>query len=363
MKNLPILLPYLRSLYQMYQHMHWKSSGSNYYGDHLLFERLYNSVHDELDGVAERVIGLLGPDALGTDDDTGAAADITKKLMTDATPDTFASVAIDAEMVLQALIDKLMDGETTNGLEDLLQGLASNHEAHVYLLRQRSEDLSKQSARNILLKVANDLDDMSLYTEADAIEKVMESLVRRVGIDTSDIISVADSLDQDGKFDIASRLDAAISKIATEYDYDFFRAGFHKKFPEYGRPAAEKLAMEDGWEFFDNKLQETYDDLGLPAAKSLGAEDKKTFFGLGLDRLYPELREQMAHEWKSDNPDEFYAHGFSEDMFESDAAANKEVVPPLVWPAQGVVETGKSEWDYQEVETGESEWDISEDDA
>ena len=43
-EKLQWLLACLRAQYWMYQQSHWQVMGPEYYGNHLLFERLYESV-------------------------------------------------------------------------------------------------------------------------------------------------------------------------------------------------------------------------------------------------------------------------------------------------------------------------------
>ena len=51
-------LAFLKALKEYYQYCHWVSKGDPYYGDHLLFERLYNEVSGQIDSAAEKFIGL-----------------------------------------------------------------------------------------------------------------------------------------------------------------------------------------------------------------------------------------------------------------------------------------------------------------
>jgi DNA-binding ferritin-like protein len=54
----------LRSIYFIEQHCHWASKGNDFYGNHLLFERLYKTAQENADLAAEKFIGILGPEAL-----------------------------------------------------------------------------------------------------------------------------------------------------------------------------------------------------------------------------------------------------------------------------------------------------------
>ena len=54
------LVSCLQSLFVSYQCAHWSTKGPNAYGNHLLFQRLYEEVEGLKDGMAEKYIGLTG---------------------------------------------------------------------------------------------------------------------------------------------------------------------------------------------------------------------------------------------------------------------------------------------------------------
>ena len=56
--QLSVLLVYLRHLSFIHQNHHWVSKGEPFYGDHLLFQRLYAGVAEDIDTLAEKAIGL-----------------------------------------------------------------------------------------------------------------------------------------------------------------------------------------------------------------------------------------------------------------------------------------------------------------
>jgi DNA-binding ferritin-like protein len=168
------LLSYLRALSQMYQHMHWRVQGPNYYGDHLLYERLYDGVNAELDQVAEKTIGVSGnSDEISPNEDSGTAAKMLSSLISDDDPsDKYPELAIKAEKALVDMIKSLMSGDTTDGVEDLLQGIASKHEEHLYLLQQRAKKEANVFYR--LSVVAGVLDQKGYYDLANGIDKIIK---------------------------------------------------------------------------------------------------------------------------------------------------------------------------------------------
>ena len=136
----------LRMVQLYHQHAHWVSKGLPYYGDHLLFERLYNNTISEVDNFAERAVGLSGDEAVCP---ISVIKLVYKKMAkvldgfdTTAHPDEIVEYALGAEKYLlistKGLYDNLKsDGKMTMGLDDLLMEIYSAHETNVYLLQQR----------------------------------------------------------------------------------------------------------------------------------------------------------------------------------------------------------------------------------
>lgn len=126
---------------------HWKSSGPMYYGDHLLFDRLYSSAHEGVDSLAEKLIGLSVGAAVNPVQFTGVThqyvlAAYAGSDVDSLTQDELVEISLEAEVeflaLLKTTIAKLRElGALTDGLGDLLQSLASSHEESVYLLKQR----------------------------------------------------------------------------------------------------------------------------------------------------------------------------------------------------------------------------------
>jgi len=128
------LLAMLRALAWNYQTSHWQAVGENFYGDHLLFERLYGNVQKEIDSIAEKAIGLFGNDTVAATD----SASRTFKMLAAVSPiteDVARGVAL--EGVLLDGIKRLDLDEMTPGLRNFIEGLADAHEGHIYLLGQR----------------------------------------------------------------------------------------------------------------------------------------------------------------------------------------------------------------------------------
>jgi DNA-binding ferritin-like protein len=129
----------LKAMALVHQHSHWTTRGIAFYGDHLLFERLYNSALKDLDLAAEKFIGLFGDEVLDYD----LQADLLHKVllkynslegspleMSLATEKDFLKFSKDAYNCFED------DGKLTLGLDDMVMAIASQREESVYLLQQ-----------------------------------------------------------------------------------------------------------------------------------------------------------------------------------------------------------------------------------
>ena len=126
----------LRAAHHLYWTLHWQSKGSQFYGDHLLFERLYSARIEEIDGLAEIIAGHYGAGQL---DPTKAWAAASAKIAAGVKLNNAVGIA---EMVLKSaeIANKAVDGAGCpypGGLQNFIQGISTNHIGDLYLLKQR----------------------------------------------------------------------------------------------------------------------------------------------------------------------------------------------------------------------------------
>lgn len=133
----------LHALSICYKTAHWLALGKNFYGDHLLFQRLYEDISDEIDSVAERMVGMMG-DAAIADMEPIKLLSVAAKIISSYPKCDGQNISLlDAEKMFQAsIISVLKCSADAPGLENLLQGIADKHDEHLYLLQQREKQTS-----------------------------------------------------------------------------------------------------------------------------------------------------------------------------------------------------------------------------
>ena len=130
------VLAALRAQSWLFQSLHWRVQGSDFYETHLLFERLYGDVGAEIDSLAEKIVGYYGSDAVEEVDAIKRAS-----IWLNTWEGEPIDKALQAEKQFQALLRKTYDtmsgkSELSLGLDDYLMATASAHETHLYLLGQ-----------------------------------------------------------------------------------------------------------------------------------------------------------------------------------------------------------------------------------
>jgi len=142
------LLTAMQGLTSIHQSHHWMTTGPSAYGDHLMFGRLYDDSSALIDGVAERAVGITGNPSL-----VNAVGLATGSLQAISffnggapsvlDPDQMVQVSLKGELTFLAFVKQVLEamrteGSATDGVEDMIQGIASKHEEFVYLLKQRA---------------------------------------------------------------------------------------------------------------------------------------------------------------------------------------------------------------------------------
>lgn len=146
MRELAALLSFIQAEATIHQSHHWQTRGEPFYGDHLLFERVYNEVFSQIDKLAERMVGsghhILAHPILLAKHCSLVVQSFYRDAGANPPSDTYPTLSLRAtlrtlvalKVVYAALEQK---GVLSHGIDNLLQGMADEHESHVYLLKQR----------------------------------------------------------------------------------------------------------------------------------------------------------------------------------------------------------------------------------
>ena len=169
------VLACLRAQYLSYQTSHWQVVGGSFFGNHLLFERLYQSVQEQVDQLAEKIAGYLGGDALDLNRQVEAIYNFTLDW---GRISCHHKRGVRSEEDLQEAIKVAYEGikainAMTLGLDDWLMSTANSHEENTYLLQQTLTEppTQKQAGGPTLIS----------HREAQKIAKDLLSRIETVG--------------------------------------------------------------------------------------------------------------------------------------------------------------------------------------
>ena len=148
--ELAVLLAVLRAEAQLHQAHHWATSGPQFYADHQLFDRAYNTTFEMVDGLAERAVGLGVPSLVEPLHQVNMMQRYTQIIYREAPNSTsglaegmvhcsFLAVLGFMEVFDLAYTALKAQDVLTPGTDNLLQGYADGHETLIYLFKQRTQ--------------------------------------------------------------------------------------------------------------------------------------------------------------------------------------------------------------------------------
>lgn len=129
----------LKAISFIHQHNHWVTKGDNFYGSHLLFERLYDDVLKDLDLAAEKFVGLFGDECLNYDLQAEFLNKVLLKYKNLEGSPFELSMAIEKDFIkFSEEAYKCFEDEDrlTLGLDDMIMSIVSNRETSIYLINQ-----------------------------------------------------------------------------------------------------------------------------------------------------------------------------------------------------------------------------------
>lgn len=146
--ELAVITAVQRAAAIVHQAHHWRTRGPLSYSDHLLFERIYNTVNESVDGLAEKTVGLGSHLLVHASTQINQIGALVQLFSGDTAAVDSAeyypqcSYAVEAQTVtLISLAKNSLEskGQLSDGLDNMLQGILDVHENLIYLLKQRIE--------------------------------------------------------------------------------------------------------------------------------------------------------------------------------------------------------------------------------
>lgn len=144
--ELGVFIDLLRALSMLHHTHHWQTNGSNFYGDHLLYQRLYELADGQIDLVGEKAVGLGSAELVlprhSIENMRRYIEAVEDGDIIDAPALKMAKRSLLAEKSFITAGEKMMDqlkskGLLTRGVEQMLGTILDEHEGLVYLLKQR----------------------------------------------------------------------------------------------------------------------------------------------------------------------------------------------------------------------------------
>ena len=132
----------LQALAIAQQSAHWRSLGTSFYGDHLMYQRMYDATIKEIDRAAEKMLGMTGDETLLDPHRLSSSACMSLKTLLPAPGDVVGALLIAEKKFLSRVYVACAAAQHigTAGVDNMLQGIADQHEEHVYLLSRRASD-------------------------------------------------------------------------------------------------------------------------------------------------------------------------------------------------------------------------------
>lgn len=130
----------VRAEHQLFWTYHWRSKGAPYYGDHLLWQRLYEARVPEIDRMAEVIMAVGGPNYVDPLRSWVAVREIIDGSEQRGSNDAARGVALVADTLnrIDAANEALGGAANTLAINNVLAGFADKHLEALYLLRQRA---------------------------------------------------------------------------------------------------------------------------------------------------------------------------------------------------------------------------------
>ncbi len=139
--ELSVLLSATRALAQLHQTHHWQASGDTFYEDHSLFQDLYIGTDEDVDKIAEKLVGFGSVDQVDAVAIASQCFRILNELFKSNSYD-LVETSLKAEQIYLSIVEAVtasieQQDNLSSGLENMLGDLVDKHEHNIYLLKQK----------------------------------------------------------------------------------------------------------------------------------------------------------------------------------------------------------------------------------
>jgi len=119
---------------------HWRSKGEDYYGDHLLYERLYKGRKKEIDRIGEVLMAVAGANSVAPVVTVTGMHDLASRIEAVQGTQAQRGVVLVEETLRRINTANGLLGDTpyTLSVNNVLAGFADAHLEALYLLKQRA---------------------------------------------------------------------------------------------------------------------------------------------------------------------------------------------------------------------------------
>jgi len=142
LEKLQHVLAILRATHWNAWSSHWQAKGVAFFADHELFAKIYESIEDDIDKLAEKLVGFYGNQSVDAMPSMELTYGMLSMCASEKNPFKRALMLEEhLQMCLEQAYEELEDKEKmTLGMDDLLQSIGDQHESFMYFLKQRITD-------------------------------------------------------------------------------------------------------------------------------------------------------------------------------------------------------------------------------
>lgn len=140
-KTAAVYLATLKCIYTLAQENHWRAKGSNFYSNHLMFQRIYEETLKDVDSSAEKFVNFFGEEVVDTKNQNILESKIKSKYQNLEGVEQQIKIIEDFIKFSKFAYDCFeQEGKKSHGMDDMMMNIVNNQEGHLYLLGQSNKN-------------------------------------------------------------------------------------------------------------------------------------------------------------------------------------------------------------------------------